>query len=333
MAIKTAQNKNIYSEREINGNIPVSPAPRAYRWVNDSVEGTYDTITNDTKLPGRNPEKDRKGTDSSTGDFTTKWAPDEQDELLEDLLCGNWTENTNDGVADIDEKAMDLVPGSTQRSRYLLKEFSQNPVKYQLFTGLQVNSLNMQFTVKSLINAVFNLMGANNPQLVDAAPVSLANKVPPSKTEQFITLKGFVRFDLQDTLASTELANITKAEIDVLPEQRYATDFSLTITNNMKSIDALFQEEAVEKSLGMLNVTGSITDYLIDGELYNLAKQSGSGLLVISVNDGNDIRYDILMRVSFDNSSMTGEEELSSSLPWKTFGQDRFLIRKYSPAE
>jgi hypothetical protein len=317
MAIKTAQNKNIYLEKEVNGLIPTSPAPQAFRWVSDTVEGTYDKITNDTKLPGRNPEKERKGTDSSAGDFTTKFAPLEQDSLLEALLCGTWSAVTlqdTDPYYDTHD-VWELVPGTLQRSFYMLKEFVQDPAKYQLFTGLQVNTLNMQFTVKSLINAVFGLMGGNNPMLVNTSPVSLAGKLNAATTEQFTTLEGFIKFG--DTAAA-------------LTRYRRCTDLSLTISNNMKSLDALFETEAVEKTLGMLNISGSITDYLVGGELYNKAKNAESGVLDFAVAAADYI-YEFLINITFDNSSISGEEELSAVLPWNSYGQDRFKLRKYAP--
>jgi hypothetical protein len=52
---KTAPNTNVYLEEEVNGAIPASPRPQALRWVSNDLEGSYETIENDTKLPGRNP--------------------------------------------------------------------------------------------------------------------------------------------------------------------------------------------------------------------------------------------------------------------------------------
>jgi hypothetical protein len=312
--IKTAQNKNIYIEREENGALPATPAPRAYRWVGDSLEGSYEAIQNDTKFPGRNPEKDRRGTDSSAGDFTAKLAPLELDNLLEAVLCGSWSPNST--LSDATYDVSDLVPGSTQRTFYMLKEYNQSPVKYQLFTGLQANSLNLQFTVKSFVNAVFNLMGGNNPRMVDAAPVSLANKAAAMTTEQFTTLEGFIKFKGEGESVFTQL--------------RDCSDLSLSINNNMKSLDALFEVEAIEKSLGLLDISGSLTEYLNDGYLYNKAKNGESGELDFEIS-GNGYRYEFILRITFDNSSLSGEEELSVSLPFKTYGADRFTLRKYAP--
>jgi hypothetical protein len=308
MAIKTEVGANIYLEEEDGGAIPSSPQPRAQRRVTDSLEGAYDSIVSGTLLPGRNPAKDERGTDSSAGDLTVEFAVGEQDALLEALLCGDWTHNTSLSDASVD--VHDLVPGIKQRSFYLLKEYTQAPARYQLFKGLQVNSLNMTLAVKSFIQLVFSLMGGNNPELAAASPVSLTNKVPAMTTESFITTKGFLTFDGAP--------------------RNSCSDASLVITNNMESVDALFQTEAIEKSLGMLDITGSVTEYLTNGELYNLAKQGASGELVYSVNRG-DASSSFIMQIAFDNSTINKSGRLSAVLPFKTYGENRFMIRRSLP--
>jgi hypothetical protein len=308
MAIKTEVGTNIYIEAETNGAIPGSPQPRAYRRVTDSLEGSYDTIASATLLPGRNPEKDERGINSSAGDLTVEFAVSEHDDLLEALLCGDWVKNTT--LSDANADVHDLVPGVKQRSFYSLKEYTQDPVKYQLFKNLQVNSLNMTLSVQSFIQLVFNFMGGNNPQLAGTSPVSLASKVAAMTTERFITTKGFLKFD---GVARTK-----------------CSDASLVITNNMESVNALFQTEAIEKSLEKLDITGSVTEYLTDGELYNLAKEGASGVLEYSVNRGDAI-YTFIMNISFDNSTINKSGRLSAVLPFKTYGENRFILRRSMP--
>jgi hypothetical protein len=311
MAIKTEVGTNIYLEAETSvGEIPATPRPQAYRRVTDSLEGSYDAIKSGTLLPGRNPAKDERGTDSSAGDLTVEFAVSEQDALLEALLCGNWTKNTD--LSDASTDVYDLVQGTplTQRNFYLLKEYVQDPARYQLFRKLQVNSMNMTLSVKSFIQLVFSLMGGNNPELVATSPVSLANKVAAMTTDRFITTKGFLKFN------------------DVA--RNMCSDASLVITNNMESVDALFQTEAAEKSLGMLDITGSVTEYLTGGELYNMAKQGASGKLEYIVEWG-DVSYSFIMQATFDNSTINKSGRLSAVLPFKTYGEDRFMIRRSMP--
>jgi hypothetical protein len=313
---KTASNVTVYLEEENNGQIPAMPAPQALRYVSSDVEGSFETIENDTKLPGRNPEKDFRGTDSNAGNLTVKFAPKEQDLLLAALLCSDdgWVKNIL--LSDSTKDVYDLVPGTKQRTFYMLKEFTQEPKRYQLFRGLQVNTLNAQFTVQSLVNLQFGLMGANNPKLESVNPVSMAGKLPAIETEQFTTLSGFVKFKGPDDAALVEYID--------------CSDVTFDLSNNMASLRGLFQAEDIDKSLGMLDITGSITEYVDTGKLYNYAKDGADGELHLLI--GNDEgSYEFIMKISFDNSTLSGDAELTAALPFKTYGADRFILRRTTP--
>jgi len=316
MSYKTSPNTNLYiTEANPDGSLPTNPALQAMRWTGCTLEGSYDTIQNDTKLPGRNPSKDFKGTDQNAGDYTANFAGNEFDKLLEAVLCSEdgFVKNTALSVDGLE--VFDMVPGNKQRIFALLKEYTQDPKLYQLFRGLQVNTLNISFEISSLVKLTFGLMGANNSELEDAPPVSMANKLPAFATEEFITLQGAWKF---------------KGPEDAVPDEHIAgVSITLDITNNMQNLQGLFQKEAIEKSLGMLDITGTINEYVKDGKLYNLAKQGKGGELHITVlSDKDGIEYEFILKINFDNSTLSGDPQLQYALPFKTFGEERFLLRK-----
>jgi hypothetical protein len=210
----------------------------------------------------------------------------------------------------------DLVPGTKQNTFYMLKEFTQEPKRYQLFRGLQVNSLNAQFTVQALVNLQFGLMGANNPKLESVNPVDMTGKLPASETEQFTTLSGFLKFKGPDDANPIEYID--------------CSDVTFDLNNNMSSLRGLFQQEDIDKSLGMLNITGTITEYVDTGKLYNYAKDGADGELHLMIGN-NEGSYEFIMQISFDNSTLSGDAELSAALPFKTYGSDRFLLRRTIP--
>jgi uncharacterized protein YjdB len=79
----------------------------------------------------------------------------------------------------------------------------------------------------------------------------------------------------------------------------------------------------------MLNITGTINEYVKDGKLYNLAKRGEGGELFITVYSNKDkIKYEFILNISFDNSTLSGDPQLQYALPFQTFGENRFLIRK-----
>jgi hypothetical protein len=316
MSWKTAVNTNLYLTKENeDGTLPDAPELQAMGWSSCSLEGSYETIQSDTKLPGRNPTKNHRGTDSNTGDFVANFRPLEHDRLLEAVLCSEEGFVKNEDLSDDDRDVFDLVPGNKQRTFALLKEFSQEPKLYQLFKGLQFSTLNISFTIGATVKLTFGLMGSNNPELEDAPPVDLDNKLPAFDTEEFITLVGSWKF---------------KGPNDSVPvEYIDGVDITLSITNNMSDLKGLFQKEAIDKSLGMLDITGTINEYVKDGKLYNLAKQGEGGELHITVfSEKDDAEYEFILKISFDNSTLSGDSQLQYALPFTTYGEDRFLLRK-----
>jgi uncharacterized protein YjdB len=315
---KTAPNVNVYIEEEVNGGIPEEPSPQALRYISTSLEGSYETIENDSKLPGRNPGKPFKGSSTNAGDLVVNFAPGEHDNLLAAVLCSDEGFVKNDALSGGGIDVYDMVIGNKQRSFYLLKEFSQAPKLYQLFRGLQFNTANLNFSIGALVKLTFNLMGANNPILDRDNPINLDNKKPAFTTEEFITLVGNWKF---------------KADGDMdFEEYIDGVDISLDINNNMSDLQGLFQTEAISKSLGMLDITGSINEYVKDGKLYNLAKQGKGGELHITVRSEKDgAEYTFIFNISFDNSTLSGDNQLQTALPFKTFGENRFMLRKKVP--
>lgn len=321
MSWKTAVNTNVYLTGEnADGSLPANPELQAMNWVSSSLEGSYETIESDTKLPGRNPARNHRGTDSNAGDFVANFRPLEHDRMLEAVLCSDEGFVKNNALSDTDYDVYEMVPGNKQRSFALLKEYTQEPKLYQLFKGIQLNTLNISFTISALVKLTFGLMGANNPKLEDAPPVSLSGKIAAMTTEEFITLVGGWKFKGPDDLVPVEYID--------------GVDITLEFSNNMENLPGLFQEEAIDKSLGMLNISGTINEYVKDGKLYNIAKRGEGGELHITVrSDQDDIEYEFILNISFNNSTLSGDTQLQQALPFSTYGEDRFMIRKKVPAE
>jgi len=316
MSYKTVPNTNLYLTAEnVDGTLPSTPQLQPFRWVSCSLEGAYETIQNDTKLPGRNPSQNFRGTNSNAGDLVSNFASFEHDKLIEAVLCSESGFVLDSGLSDDNYNVYALVPSNKQRTFALLKEYSQEPKLYQLFKGLQINTLNIAFTIGSLVKLTFGLMGKNNPELEDTPPINMSNKLPSYTTKEFITLQGSWKF---------------KGPNDPQPiEYIDGVDITLIINNNMAELRGLFQEEAIDKSLGMLDITGTINEYVKDGKLYNLAKQGKGGELYINVySEEDEAEYEFILNISFDNSTMSGDTQLQYALPFATFGENRFKIIK-----
>jgi uncharacterized protein YjdB len=159
-------------------------------------------------------------------------------------------------------------------------------------------------------------MGSNNPKFETTPPLDLSNALPPLETEQFFTLRGSAKFQGPDDPQPVEYIDYVSITVD--------------INNNMADLQGLFQPKAIDKTIGMLDITGSVNEYVKDGRLYNLAKEGGGGTLYITVNN-DEAEYTFIMKINFDNSTLSGDQQLQTALPFKTYGADRFILRKSVP--
>jgi uncharacterized protein YjdB len=165
----------------------------------------------------------------------------------------------------------------------------------------------------------FGLMGANNPKFEDAPPVDHSGALPPYTDEaapQFFTLIGSAKFQGPDDPQPVEYIDYVSITLD--------------INNNMADLQGLFQTEAIDKTIGMLDITGSFSEYVKDGKLYKLAKEGKGGTLYITARN-DKAEYTFILKISFDNSTLSGDRQLQTALPFKTYGADRFILRKSVP--
>lgn len=207
--------------------------------------------------------------------------------------------------------AKELTPSDITKTFYLLREYTQNPAKYQLFKNVKVNSLSMNCEVDSFVKLTWGLMGVNNPVKEDVSPVSLSAPADVYKTKSMTTMKGALKIN--------GVAN------------RQSSTFELSINNNMEATPALFETEAIESSLGDLEITGSVTEYFTTGELYNRAINGEKTPIEISFNgvDGSEkVKYVFEIMCKFSAPTEDGDAKLSHTLAFNTFGQDRFRLTK-----
>ena len=173
------------------------------------------------------------------------------EELLSAVMCSTWetreptAEQTASGVTEV--KALRM--GDNRSTFSLIKKYTQSPVEYQHFKNEQVNQLTVNMPLKSFVTMNWSFMGANHPKTETTDPltnVTNASYETASTTKAFKTLEGY--FKIGDSFDSFENC-------------RQASNFTLSINNNMESTSALFEKEAIEQSLGDFEVTGSFDIY------------------------------------------------------------------------
>ena len=225
---KAIQNKiktysTLYSVTEENGNLPETLELQPMRISKDGngIAGTAEEIESDILVPDtRIPSTPELGSESNSGDISTEWNIDEQDEWFAGVFCGDWVQDTEN------QRRKTLTLGDTVKSFSFFEKFPQTPVAWKHYKNEFLNQLTMDFATDSFVKLTWNFMGANNPKKVSDFPI--ANVTPTFKpaltTKSFLT-KGDMWLKVGDT----------KETLEAL---RQSPSLNITINNNRIKIGA-----------------------------------------------------------------------------------------------
>jgi hypothetical protein len=217
------------------------------RYSENNVSGSRETIEDDTILPdSRVKSIPEAGTASCSGDMRTKWNVDEQDMLFSAVMCNDWEDETL--TAEEEEEGITskktLVLGDLRKQFFMEKKYKQSPTSYRLYEDLQLNQLQLNFALKSLVECTWSWMGSNSPNEVTVDPCAGCDVQEALNTKAFKTLAGSI---------------LMGKSLETLVANRQLSAFDVTINNNMEATNALYEVEAVEQSLGDFQVTGNFT--------------------------------------------------------------------------
>lgn len=222
----------------------------------------------------RIPSESETGGESSSGDVSTEWNIDEQDDFFASVMCSEWE-------GDEDNKSLEL---GTHRDVYtMVKKYPQTPAEWKVYTGLQLNQLQITMDLNSFVKLNWSWLGANNPKAVSVDPYKEEDYDVPLTTKSFKTLEG--AFYIGDTQG----AKTTQI--------RQSSNINITINNNKERTDALFETKAIEMSDGDFVVEGSFDIWKADvlaTTLENYAIDGVKKWLSVTVARGN-VSYEIQM--------------------------------------
>lgn len=304
-----------YLGKEVSGEIPNNIVMNPMRVSDNTVAGTAEEITSDVILPdSRIPSTPEIGSESNSGDLSTEWNIDEQDDLFAGVFCSAWE------TVSASKKRLTL--GDAVTSFCMLKKYPQTPVAYQLFKKMYVNQLTMDFATDAFVKLTWNLMGSNNPKKVPTDPLSDKNPTyeDAGTTKSFLTKKGWLKYG--DAVGS-------------LMSVRQSPAMNITINNNMERTPALFEEESIENSLGDFVIEGSFDVYNVDNlghQIYNDAVDGKDKVLQVRVQrsvNGSTTSYTLTLNVHLGAPSESKNgNKLQFSVPFRVNSDTDLLLEK-----
>lgn len=242
---------------------------------------TDPTITSD-----RLQAEDRHGNITVGGDLVATLRHGIYDSLLESVIGGTWTTNVLKNG---------LTQGITPRSFTVEKGF-RDVGKYEVYTGVRVNTFNLEINPGSICTATFGLLGAG--ATVSATPLDASVPLP----------------------ASAPAMSHVGGQITVGGTNAIATACTINIDNGMTSAYAIGSSTAKDVVWAESIVSGSVTFY-VESDLtkfnYFLKEQSTS--MSILLTDGTDSYTIVIPRVKFNSADtpIPGSGLLFMTVNWK----------------
>lgn len=320
--IKTEFSTSLVNDSELSEATAGNKAKiRSYRLSDNTVVGTQEEISSDVMLPETRIQSiPEVGSESSSGNLESEWNVDEQDPLLASVMCSSWEDVTSDynDAHDTEYEEVKLLELGVDRDVYtMIKKYFQTPVSWEVYTGIQIDSLNISMALNQFVKMSWGLLGGNNPVPVMSEPMDLskAEYEPAMTTKSFITRELAIQIKDLDT---AEEPTYTMGD-----KMRQSPSFELSISNNKERTDALGEKEAIEMSDGDFVVEGTFEVWNADVKAINLKKDAILGKdkwITVSVFrdvNGTRYQYDIQMKAHLKTPSESKDgNKLKTAIPF-----------------
>lgn len=209
---------------------------------------------------------------SAAGDVNFELSYGTLDEFLEAALCSTW--QTDQGLAGA-EIGTDLLENGTTKSSFSLEKQFEDLTNVFLSTkGFRINTLNLNFALRSVITGSFGGMGK---RLVPAAASIGTGAAVVAGTNPVISV--------------IDVASMSEGGAAFTA----ATEFSIAIANNLRVQDALGSIDPYGIGYGGFRVTGTLTAYFESLALYQKYSDFTQSSVAISITDsaGNAYVFDL----------------------------------------
>lgn len=233
MTVASGSRVQIAFEPEVTPGTTVGTAMQLLDFTSFTGDLNPTTISDPTIKSNRMKSFARRGNVATEGEIAMVFRPDAQDTLLEAALGGTWTTNV-------------LKVGSTKRT-FSIEQGFLDLVQYRVFRGSTISTLSMVCPLNELATITVGFTGYNATAFsgtpADATPVAAVVK------------DGFFH----------EGGTFLEGGSPV----GYLTNISWELNNNPTTNYALGALGARDVSLGMSEVTGTVTALFEDVALYN----------------------------------------------------------------
>lgn len=220
------------------GTTPATPVFLNQRFVSESLNANIDTVVSNEIRPDRNVADIIQVAQSAGGQVNFELSYGSFDAWLEGLFFSTWSTNV-------------LKNGTTAKSFTLEKTFEAGATdQYHRFTGSMANTMSLSMATSSIVTGSFDFLcaGFSSAQAI----ISGATYTGANSNDVINAATNF---------ASLAMTGVTSPEL---------TSLNISISNNLTLQQVLGSLDARGVTSGRCQVTGRLTAYFDDEELYEL---------------------------------------------------------------
>ncbi len=267
---------------------PATPAMQKVRFTSESLTNNIQNVVSDEVRPDPAvSDLVQTGADVS-GDLNFELSfGTEFDSLFEAALRGGFSTNV-------------LKAGSDTDSFSLERQVETGtPDHYFRFTGCRVGTMSLNVSPGSIITGTFGVTGAGH-----------------STDTAIITGATYTDGNSNPIMAPSDVAGITLANTTTT---LYFTEMSISLNNNLGAQNAVGSLAPVGVRYGRREITGNLTAYFEDKELYDLFMAGDESSLEFQTTDGTNTYTFTLPRIKYQTGQVVTQGVNQDMMAQMTF--------------
>lgn len=284
-----------YIRETVPGVTPTTGDPQDLRMTGESLKFNITTETSQEIRADRQvSDLIQTGADAS-GDINFELSAGTYDEFMAAALCNEWVD---DGT---DPNVSTLVNGVTENS-YTLEQGFTDIGQYIAHRGMSVDTMNLEAATEAILTGSFTFMGMDSER--KTATQLPGTPIAAPTTEVMDSVSGFANLSVAGKPYPCGISRVT-----------------LNVANNLRSQRALGKLGACAVLLGTQQITGEITAYFADGEMYDkyVKNQDLSLTWTLSDKAGNSYKF-TLPRIKFTDGTVNAgglDQDVELTLPYQ----------------
>ena len=236
------------------GTTPSTPAFTPIRHTGTTLGLSKDAIQSEELREDRQISHFRHGNKSVSGDINFEFSFSTFDDLLEAVMCADWSSASGDAT---------LKAGNLAKS-FTIERHHEDIGQYLRSTGCCFNSMSLSIAPNSMVTGSFGVIGKDFA--LATTGITGASYAAESTKKPFDSFTGTI------SVGGSSIAVVTALELNV--------------DNGLEAQYVVGDATTLKPPLAQSNISGSITAYFEDQTLISKFVDETAAALVFTLNDG-----------------------------------------------